>query len=479
MAWIGACAQQGAPPGGLEDQRPPVVVATFPEALATLEELGASVRFDFDERISERVAGGTLDDAITVSPRGGEVRVTHGRRSLTVSVEGGFQPEIVYRVTVLPVVADLFGNQLRDAFELVFTTGDEATPTTLAGQVWDRITGQGVDQASVYAFGADSLVHQSVTSQEGIYALRYLASGRFRVTAFEDRNRDGDVDSTEVQGMAPASLNPGDTLFLDIPVLVPDTLPAVVTGAEALDSITVAIEFDDYLDPVEAARSVTASLTWEGGAAPEIDTLFDEAGYAAYVDAVADSFARLDSLDRAEADEARRAAAAAADSMADADSVEVADTVEVPDSIAVADSVAVPDSVAVSDSVRVDLPDRRAGAVPQAIAALPTRQRPVTLDPLPGARPGPVAGTDRVLPGRRLVILLGSPIERDVEYRVDVSSVVNINGLTGGGGEAVLLFASPPDTATVDTLAVPDTGLVVPDTGRAASTSLRELFRRR
>ena len=81
---------------------------------------------------------------------------------------------------------------------------------------------------------------------------------------------------------------------------------------------------------------------------------------------------------------------------------------------------------------------------------------------------------------------MGSPLERDVEYEVSVSSVININGLAGGGGEAVLLFASPPDTATVDTLAVPDTGLVVPDTGRAvpdtglaAPISPHELFRRR
>lgn len=235
------------------------MVATFPEAFATLEELDASVRFDFDERISERVSGGAIDDAITVSPRAGEVRVRHGRRSLSVEVEGGFRPGIVYRVTLHPVVADLFGNQLRDAFELVFTTGGEVTPTTLAGQVWNRITGQGVREASVYAVGADSLIHQSVADPEGVYALRYLASGQLRVTAFEDQNRDGDVDSTEVQGMEPASMSPGDTLFLDIAVLEPDTLAAVVTGAEALDSITVVIEFDDFLDPAEAAGSIVAS----------------------------------------------------------------------------------------------------------------------------------------------------------------------------------------------------------------------------
>ena len=80
---------------------------------------------------------------------------------------GGFRPGVVYRVTLQPVVRDMFGNTLRDPFELVFDTGAEPEETAVAGEVWDRITGRGVPDASVQAVGPDSLVH--VSTSESIF----------------------------------------------------------------------------------------------------------------------------------------------------------------------------------------------------------------------------------------------------------------------------------------------------------------------
>jgi hypothetical protein len=74
-------------------------------------------------------------------------------------------------------------------------------------------------------------------------------------------------------------------------------------------------------------------------------------------------------------------------------------------------------------------------------------------------------GTGRILPSSRLVLLLAEPLEQDVEYGVRVSSVVNINGLEGGGGEGTFVLEAPvPDTVAVDTMAVPpvDTMAVPP-----------------
>ena len=43
VAQAGACARQGAPPGGPEDLRPPVVVRTEPDTFATIDELITAV----------------------------------------------------------------------------------------------------------------------------------------------------------------------------------------------------------------------------------------------------------------------------------------------------------------------------------------------------------------------------------------------------------------------------------------------------
>ena len=251
---VAACARQGAPPGGPTDNRPPIVIRTTPESFEVVEDLDVSIRFDFNERISERAAEGSLDDAFTISPRIGEVKVGHGRRSLTIDPEDGLAPGVVYRVTLEPVVSDLFSNTMQDPFELVFTTGADPIPTTLAGEVWDRVTGRGMAGATVQAVGGDSLVHEATSSQDGIYAFRYLPEGAFRVTGFDDLDRDAQLGEAEPRGVAAVAIASGDTLFLDVAVLAPDTVPANVANAEAVDSVTVLVVFDDFLDPSEDGR---------------------------------------------------------------------------------------------------------------------------------------------------------------------------------------------------------------------------------
>jgi hypothetical protein len=405
-----ACANQGTPPGGPVDVRPPVLVGTEPDTFATITDLDAPVRFHFDERISESVGGGELDDAVVVSPRTGDVSVRHGRRTLTVEVEGGFRPGLLYRVTLQPVVRDMFGNQLRDPFELVFSTGGSAPPTAVAGQAWNRTTGAPVDDALVQATSADSVTYVSRADQEGIYVLRYLPEGSYAVTAFEDLDRDGVLDARETQGTVEALVQAGDTILVDLAMLPSDTTAAVLMTASALDSVTAVLELDDYLDFDAPVSGVTVLIEGPDGPGPAVARLLHEREYTAYVETVSDSLARLDSLDAA-----ARAAAA-------------------PPPVAAPDSAATPDS-AVADSAGA------AGQLTVQAGGAPSRRGPPALG---GARGGARGrGPERPLPGRRLVALLASPLEVDVEYDVTVSGVTNINGVGDGGGETTLLLPPP------------------------------------
>jgi len=458
MGLVG-CANQSAPPGGPEDRRPPVVVRTEPDTFAVLLDPNGQVRFHFDERISENVADGDLSSAVTVSPATGDIRVSHGRSAITVSLEGGFRPGLVYRVTLLPVVSDLYGNRMREAVEVVFNTGTDVAPTaTLAGEVWDRLSGQGVNGAVVRAVGADSLVHVARTNDQGVFALRYLPAGDFVLTGFQDSDRDREVGVRESQGNALASLAAGDTLVLDIAVLAPDTTPAIAGTARALDSVTVVVEFDDYLDPAAPAEEIGVRLTREGGdGAPSIARVFHEGAYQRYVDQLADSFARLDSLDAvARAEQAAATELLAVDTLADS----LASAPSTADSVAVPGDDAEPDTLA-------ERPDARPAVQPRPL--------PPRLAPVPGAQ-GP-APAGRLRPGRRIVGQLDGPLEPDVDYQLRVTAAVNINGLPGGEGEVTLRYEPPPparDTATVDGVDDSDAaapgGQVAPDTAAVADT---------
>jgi Bacterial Ig-like domain len=460
---VGACARQGAPPGGPVDRRPPVVVTTVPDTFAVDSTFQGPVTFEFNERISERVGSGTLDGAVVVSPRTGQVRVSHSREGLKVEMGGGFKPGLVYRVTLLPVFRDMFNNQMRDPFDLVFSTGAPFVDNAVVGLVWDGITGQPMRDMSVMAVSEkDSTAYFAQSDTGGIYAFRYLPWASYRLVAFDDRNQNHLVDPTEPRGektfeFRPGADNKADTLLpFNVGALQPDTAHARVKTADALDSVTVVVTFDHYLTPSERSTGINVSLVRDsGGAAPKAVRIFKERAYTAWVDQIWDSVARLDSLDAA-AEKARAAANAA-------------DTARRP------------------PPAGDTLPrDTSSAGAPSATSRRPRPPRLQGAPTAPAAAPRGPMGPDRSgldpngdpLPAQRIVILLGTALAPNVSYTVRVAGVATVNEIPLGGGEAHVVWKPPTKDTTrtgarPDTAAVPDTG-VVRDTVTAGAGGTHE-----
>lgn len=403
-AGVWGCARQGAPPGGPGDRIPPFVVRTEPDTFALVEAFDGSVEVEFNERISERVSG-SLDRAVEVSPRSGEVRVDHKRRGLGISMEGGFRENRVYRITVLPVVADMFGNTVRDPFEFFFSTGPEFNPNALAGVLTDRITGQPVSGARVDAWRADedSVIYTAVSDDDGIFALRTLPEGAYTLQAYTDVNRNFEANFIEPQARSTSEpLGAADTAIVFLALLQPDTTPGELLSVTALDSTTLELGFDDYLDPDSTLAGVSVTLARDtadvaAGAAPGAPTVSSLLHPPAYEEML-----------RVQAE----LAAIARDSAAAADTL-VADTL-------VADTTA-----------------------PQVAA--PTERAP-------GA-PETDARAEEVLPSQLVYALLDGPLEPAARYTVTVTGVANIAGVAGGGGEVQVEGPEPPPPPEPDSLA--------------------------
>ncbi len=395
-----ACARLGTPAGGPQDQRPPVVIQAEPAPRAIVADPSTRVRFRFSERISERPARGTLDDAVVVSPATGAVRVDHGRETLDVAVEGGFRPGLVYRVTVLPVIEDLFGNEMTDPFELVFSTGAELTENAIAGQVLDRINGEPVPDAVVLLHPTapvpDTLVHLARSDDEGLFFFRYVPEGRYSMVAFQDRNRDLVTDPSEPNGRRGVLITPEDTLIVDVAVLEPDTSAAELLRVEVEDSTTLRLIFSDYLDPESEGRVSAGLVEPDGGAAPAVTRMLHPVAW----DALRDSIA------------------AAADSAAPADA---------------------PASRVPGPGQTVSVPGQERGGLPAGVP----------------------------LPRRELIAVLAGPLEIDRTYEVTTTTVVNINGVLLGGGQASVMRRPAPIPAVDSTVVSdeePGTGVLPPDT---------------
>jgi hypothetical protein len=254
LAMVGlllACAQPRQPTGGPPVVDPPRVLDVSPAPYSVLTDLSRPVVIRFDERLSERLEGvRSLDEAVLVSPETGEVRVRRGRRELRVSVAGGWQPGLVYRVVVLPVLRDLYGNVRAEAVELVFSTGAPIPETAVAGFVEDRLTGRVVPNARVHATHRDAVrTYMAVTDTAGFFSLRHVPEGSYDVVAWLDQNRNRAVNYAEPQDSGSFTLAARDTVILELGLLPGDTIPARLTRAEPIDSTKVRLSFDDYFEP--------------------------------------------------------------------------------------------------------------------------------------------------------------------------------------------------------------------------------------
>ncbi len=440
-----ACARQGRPPGGPPDHRPPFVVAVTPDTFATVPPGKGEIKVTFNERISERTSGGPLDDAVSVSPRTGDVRVEHGRDGLNITLDGGFRPGLVYRVRVEPVIQDMFGNTMRVPYEWVFTTGGEFNQNAVGGLVWDRVTGDVLEDVTVLlrpgqpgtpAFDSTP-ANAAITDTAGIFTLRYVPADTFTVIAFQDRNRNDQADAFEAQGRRTGLVvGATDTVVTSLPIMVPDTTPPRVVRIETVDSMTLRVTMDDPLDPLEPLGRVVPGLYREEGNSPAVERILHEREWTALADSLA---------------EARQAAAPTppADTAAQA-----------------GDSAAAAAAAPPSGRPPARLP---AAGRPRSAAAAgqPTREF------LPDGSP---------VPTRTFVVRLDGPLEPGEAYTVRVQGVTNLAGLTSESEEAVVtrpVPEAPPAAAASDTAGVPpDTAAGPPDSLRAPPDTNRVRIRR-
>ena len=529
-----ACARNEPPTGGPEDRFPPYIIETLPDTFSTIEPGTREVWFGFSERISERPVSGRLNDAVVVSPSTGEIRVKHRREGIAVEMREGFAPGLVYRVTLLPVIKDMFGNALPDPFDLVFSTGGEIVPNVIAGMVEDRVTGEAtrdVRVAARFAHGDDTITHWNFSDSAGVFSLRYVPGGPFEMWAWQDQNRDGEIGDSEPQ----TSFTPGelvdapDTTLAILTLIQPDTTPPRLTRATVDDSVTLKIEIDDYIEPDLAEGSITGVVT-----VVALDTASAEE----------DSLAAAgDTADMAGAEEAEvgaedtvAVAAEPGDTLRAQEAHEPGDTLRAQEAHEPGEEAGAPEPVPlpeVGDTIRIRIfqeheykvwlalrKDSIAQAREDSIAqAREAEAREDSAGEAQGAekgweaarpgRPGAESAEQEAgggtesgedpdstdvprtlsglrLPSQSLVGVLEEALVDRVEYELVVEGVVNIAGVAGGGGVDTLSWepAVVADTTTAaedsaqvdgvlvsDTTQAGDTTTVPPDTTQAADTT--------
>lgn len=244
-----ACASPGEPPGGPEDDAPPLLIRVEPE-FGAVRATPDEVVFAFDKVINEagRGAGG-LADLVLISPTDGTPNVRWRRNAITVRPRRGWRANTTYVVTLLPGVADLQGNTRDSSTVLVFSTGDSIPRTLVTGVVFDWPRGAPAARAYVQArpVSDTSVVFAAETDSVGRFRLPYLTPGEYLVRGLLDANRNRTLDARELWDTTRVALR--DSAGLELYAFLRDTIAPRVANVVVTDSQTVRVTFDRPLSP--------------------------------------------------------------------------------------------------------------------------------------------------------------------------------------------------------------------------------------
>jgi hypothetical protein len=427
-----ACANVEAPPGSGPDFDPPAVLERFPAPGAVVPGLDEDAWLRFDEPIQ---SPRNLERGLDLSPAW-DWKFNPRRSGFSVRPREGWQPGVIYHVRVPRGVSDLLRNTTRESIEWTFSTGPEISETRIDGTIYDRIQGAGVRDARILFLPPDSIPYSTVSDTGGVFSMRSLPPGEYVVLGFLDQNRNRRLDrDMETYDSALVSLPESTSRHaLDLWMIPPDSTPPVLVGAVAFDTITVVLEFDDPLEPEAPLDSVRISVVPEFGGAEirVVDLRVGQPGPQADLPAgrAAPGGQPPDSLRDDEEPEIRT------------DTLNILEEVEAADSLpGAADSIsAATDSIAVADSLAVG-----------------GRERGEPGQPGQPGRPGLASTEARERPFPFLIVTLEQALTEDT-FRVAVTGVSNLRGLTGGGDTTFVYVAPLPALAPADSDGGPPAG---------------------
>ena len=260
-----ACARIEPPPGGPPDAAPPQLVTTVPDSFQVLPDFDGDVEFRFDEVISEggspsQGSGtGDLERLVILSPTHEVPRVRWRRNRITVRPDEGWQRDRVYRVELLPGVADLRRNRLERGALVTFSTGAPAPRTTFEGVVVDWTSARPAPQALVVALKLpDSLPYRGVADSAGRFSLGPLPEGEYVVSGVLDENRNHSAEPREAFDSVRRTR--GDST-LELWAFVHDTNPPRVRAVTPIDSASASVELTQPLDPRQRLQPSAVRLS--------------------------------------------------------------------------------------------------------------------------------------------------------------------------------------------------------------------------
>lgn len=211
-----ACAQVREITGGEKDSAGPALLSSDPPNYST-----RFIRRRIELRFDERVRVEHVTDRLLVSPpltSPPEVRVTHGR-DVIIELTSPLLPNTTYTFGFGEVIKDLTEGNAASGVDLVVSTGDVLDSLMISGGVRSAFEGSPTKDVLVMLYDATDTstfrysrpAYATRTDVNGVFALRHLRRGEYRIVALRDKNANYRYDlPNEEIAFASEVVSPGE-----------------------------------------------------------------------------------------------------------------------------------------------------------------------------------------------------------------------------------------------------------------------------
>lgn len=194
-----SCARQGSPTGGPKDETPPVFLTADPDTLATNVDVNLKEAFiNFDEYVLLKeysknvVVSPSFQIPPIVTPQ------ALAKKFISIKFQEPLLPNTTYSFNFGYAIQDFNENNILSNFQYVFSTGSFIDSLKVAGRVNSSYDFKLPEKILVGLYKVDENYKDSVVlkdkpyyitrvDKEGNYLLNYLASGKYKLIAFEDK----------------------------------------------------------------------------------------------------------------------------------------------------------------------------------------------------------------------------------------------------------------------------------------------------
>ena len=194
-----SCARQGSPTGGPKDETPPVFLKADPDTLATNVDVNlqeAIINFDEYILLKEYSKNVVVSPSFQIPPI--VTPQALAKKYISIKFQEPLLPNTTYSFNFGDAIQDFNENNKLSNFQYVFSTGSFIDSLKVTGRVNSSYDFKLPEKILVGLYKVDSTYKDSIILQKkpyyiarandkGEYQLNYLASGKYKLIAFEDK----------------------------------------------------------------------------------------------------------------------------------------------------------------------------------------------------------------------------------------------------------------------------------------------------